>query len=298
MKNTKARISFLTIIGVILFSFGSCGSNSPQTTADDGGTNVFLDGAASFDLPAAVCGNGIIDVGETCDKAIAAGSFGACPTDCNDQAVCTKDTVVGSECNKTCLNEEILTCDTTQSDKCCPKNCSTTTDIDCGPYCGNAIVDPNEICDKAIAEGEPGACPKSCDDNNNCTEDKSTGAECTVACSHTPIATCSNQIRDRCCPAGCNMNIDLDCYDLCGNGVLDPGELCDTKILNGTGACPNSKTCTSPLDGCQSAKLLGSDCLTRCYYSPISKCSLLSDGCCPPQCSGINDPDCLPTPDR
>lgn len=275
----------------------SCGSNSPEATYDsaiiDSSVDNFLDGAANSDFTVAVCGNGTIEIGETCDKAITSGNFGACPIDCDDQAVCTKDTVVGSECNKTCKNEEILTCDKMLSDKCCPVGCNTATDIDCSPWCGNGALDLNETCDKAIADGQIGACPKNCDDNFACTEDKLTGAECTVACSHTVNNLCNNQIRDKCCPSNCVASNDLDCLDLCGNGQLDGNENCDPKIPEGVkGSCINF--CDDG-NGCTTDLQMGNInyCQAACRHTTITVCSTNYDGCCPNFiCAKASDPDC------
>src|SRR5215510_7087015 len=35
-------------------------------------------------------------------------------------------------------------------------------------YCGNGQLDEREACDVAIARGEPGACPESCDTKDGC----------------------------------------------------------------------------------------------------------------------------------
>ncbi len=42
------------------------------------------------------CGNGVVDAGENCDTAIAAGQAGACPTSCTAPDACTTSTLTGS----------------------------------------------------------------------------------------------------------------------------------------------------------------------------------------------------------
>ena len=37
--------------------------------------------------------------------------------------------------------------------------------------CGNGAIDDGETCDTAIAAGDEGACPASCDDGKECTTD-------------------------------------------------------------------------------------------------------------------------------
>jgi len=79
---------------------------------------------------------------------------------------------------------------------------------------------------------------------------------------------------------------------LCGDGVLDEGELCDTGIAAGQpGACPTE--CDSG-DPCISAVLLsGGTCLAHCEFSAITE-PRHGDGCCPPGANAANDDDCDP----
>ncbi len=74
--------------------------------------------------PTAVCGNGDIEPGETCD--------GNCPTSCVDNDVCTSDRVAGSAatCNVICENRAITSC--INGDGCCPPGCTSANDSDCG----------------------------------------------------------------------------------------------------------------------------------------------------------------------
>lgn len=77
----------------------------------------------------------------------------------------------------------------------------------------------------------------------------------------------------------------------CGNGLLDPGELCDPMITSGAGVCP--EICSSA-DACVQSSLVGeaSACDRRCVEEPVSTCSSASDGCCPALCSAEDDVDC------
>jgi cysteine-rich repeat protein len=44
---------------------------------------------------------------------------------------------------------------------------------------------------------------------------------------------------DGCCPSGCNATNDSDCAAVCGNGVVEPGEICDDgNTMNGDGCDP------------------------------------------------------------
>ncbi|MEZ4459851.1 MAG: hypothetical protein R3E66_09005 [bacterium] len=72
----------------------------------------------------------------------------------------------------------------------------------------------------------------------------------------------------------------------CGNGVLDPGEVCDPSIASGqAGACPAS--CSA--SGCEVATLSGNPlrCTARCIVEPVA-CAA-RDGCCPIGCDSAYD---------
>jgi hypothetical protein len=77
--------------------------------------------------------------------------------------------------------------------------------------------------------------------------------------------------------------------NVCGNGVLEYPETCDTKIESGNGVCPTScddgNACTT--DTLQEA----GTCTATCVNAPITTC-VNDDGCCPTGCSESNDNDC------
>jgi hypothetical protein len=86
---------------------------------------------AVADPDCAVCGNGFIEAGETCD--------GNCPINCDDGSPCSFDQQFGSEvdCNVVCTHDPIGVC--ADFDGCCPPGCSLANDSDCGGTCvGNA----------------------------------------------------------------------------------------------------------------------------------------------------------------
>jgi cysteine-rich repeat protein len=191
----------------------------------------------------ASCGNGVVDSGETCDTAIAAGMAGACPTEssCNDNQPCTHDSLANAgTCTAACQNTPIT--QAINGDGCCPPGATHATDSDCPASCGNGVVDSGETCDTAIAAGSPGACPTvaSCNDNMACTRDTLlSGGTCNAACSHTAITQPMNG--DGCCPPGANANNDNDCQPRCGNGVVESGEQCDDGNTTSGDGC--SATC-------------------------------------------------------
>jgi hypothetical protein len=264
---------------------------------DCGGAPCALDGGAAAASDAAAdavdpsCGNGRIDVGETCDTAIAAGAPGACPSaDCDDGIACTLDARVGADCTATCTHTEVLT--PTAGDKCCPAGATSTTDPDCSPTCGNGTVDVGELCDTGVAAGAPGACPAAdaCDDADPCTTDALISAgTCSAVCTHVLVTAQSGGVRDGCCPAGAWHAVDDDCPVTCGDGRLDPGELCDPGLpATASGGCP--VTCDDG-DPCTLDARAGADCQSTCTHAPITS-AVSGDGCCPTGATHRTDADC------
>jgi cysteine-rich repeat protein len=188
------------------------------------------DGCDSFldDDCAAECGNGAVELGETCDPP------GSCPTACADGDGCTDDVLEGSAANCTahCTYPAVVAC--RAGDGCCPAGCTAATDGDCSAECGDGEIQAGETCDP------PDTCPVSCDDGDPCTGDVMTGsaANCNVACSHPPVEACAGG--DGCCPDACHALNDDDCDPECGNGVVEPGEECDDGDIEDGDGCDSS----------------------------------------------------------
>jgi cysteine-rich repeat protein len=92
----------------------------------------------------------------------------------------------------------------------------TTTPRTIVPLCGNGSIGPAEECDNGA----------QCDEGTNC--------DITVPDSCADGSTCAPRDGD-----GCSSTCKLEHPELCGNGVIDPGETCDDGNTN-------------PLDGCSS----------------------------------------------
>ncbi len=83
-----------------------------------------------------ICGNGVLDKGESCDPGIAMGP-GRCKviTDCYDGNPCTVDALTGSGCNVRCVKGPLVA-DPDGTDGCCPPGMTRDQDADCKPLCG------------------------------------------------------------------------------------------------------------------------------------------------------------------
>jgi hypothetical protein len=243
----------------------------------------------------ATCGDGTIQPGEFCDRGVPAGKPGACPVaaDCPDSNPCTSDILLSANtCNAFCAHREILSF--ISGDGCCPTGATHSTDSDCPVVCGNGMVEKGETCDIGITPGLPGSCPAPCQVKGACIKEVTEGSGCTAVCR--PVTITEFVAGDGCCPAGGNRALDPDCKAVCGNGVFEPGEVCDKAIAPGAqGACPTA--CAPDPSGCMPRSLQGSlaDCTVHCVGTPITACSAAGDGCCPSGCSSANDPDCSST---
>ncbi|MBZ0121112.1 MAG: hypothetical protein K8H88_29220 [Sandaracinaceae bacterium] len=82
--------------------------------------------------------------------------------------------------------------------------------------------------------------------------------------------------------------------ELCGNGTLEMGELCDPMIAAGEpGACPEA--CDDGLAATIDILTGTAESCTRvCAFVSIPSCGT-ADGFCPPCCDSIRDVDCSPT---
>jgi cysteine-rich repeat protein len=214
----------------------------------------------------AVCDNGAIEEGETCDP------ISSCVQTCSSSNACLSAVLSGAadDCTSECELVPVTACD--DGDDCCPSGCTETSDDDCSADCGDGVIDraAGETCEAGSAT----PCPANCNDNDPCTRDLRTGsaANCNVVCTHTAIVL--PQDGDNCCPedVGANANNDDDCDPECGNGVREGSELCDG---NCPAACSDGMACTAD-------QLVGSagSCNARCSYPEITA-PMHGDGCCP-----------------
>jgi hypothetical protein len=228
----------------------------------------------------ASCNNGVVEPGETCEA--------SCPATCPSIDVCQPRELTGNvtECTAACINAAPITA-CTSDDGCCPIACTNTgedgSDLDCPltSLCHDGQLDPGEFCDDG--SGSPTPCPMSCTAVDACRPQVLSGSAvgCTARCIDDPITQIGPI--DGCCPSEGNAGNDLDCAAVCGNGVLEPGEKCESN-------CPTS---CMPLDACNPRTLNGSDCQRQCLVHPITEAGP-NDGCCPSGANANTDPNCSP----
>ncbi|WP_050432666.1 choice-of-anchor Q domain-containing protein [Chondromyces crocatus] len=92
---------------------------------------------------AAVCGDGVVEGGETCD--------GDCPATCPDDGdACTEEVLSGSPetCDVVCAAAPVTAC--VSGDGCCPAGCSAPEDLDC-VVCDVRVPDDHATIAEAIA---------------------------------------------------------------------------------------------------------------------------------------------------
>jgi hypothetical protein len=93
------------------------------------------------------CGDGVLQSFEDCDRGIAAGAVGSCPSACPADEPCRGFTFEGSAaaCTARCTPWSITAVG--PADGCCPAAGTAESDPDCVPVCGNGRVEPGEDCD-------------------------------------------------------------------------------------------------------------------------------------------------------
>ena len=198
------------------------------------------------------------------------------PPDAEPFMLCGNGIVEGTE-----------TCDDGNEDD--DDGCSST----CAAECGDGRVSGAELCDPAIPAGDRGACPTeaTCADDDACTIDVVSGTGCDVVCEFAEITAPADG--DGCCPTGADATDDSDCAAVCGNGVLESGEVCDTMIAAGNaGACP---TACDDGEDCTTDTLEGAGtCDAMCAATEITEAGP-DDGCCPDGANPTTDVDCSTT---
>jgi fibro-slime domain-containing protein len=206
-----------------------------------------------------ICGNGVLEGSEACDDGNTEGADG-CAADCSsvdEGFVCVRP---GKACLRRAvcgngLRERGEDCDDGDDPPAggdgCDELCQLEEGWDCPPMqacverlCGNGVRTPDEACDDGNSDAGDGCSPtcqveqgfrcnsngclaicgdglkradEECDDQN-----RMSGDGCSAGCRIEPFTTC-NQAE----PSVCSSSIS------CGNGIVEPGEICDPPGVNG-----------------------------------------------------------------
>lgn len=237
-----------------------------QVGAQDGCCPKGADSTSDSDCKP-VCGNNVLESGETCDP------VSSCPS-CMaaDKCLMVTSTGAADSCNLSCTYAVKSGC--MNGDGCCPNGCNSSNDNDCSSTCNNGTVDkPKETCET----GGANACPTSCDDGDPCTTDYITGraSTCNVTCTHVRITALKSG--DKCCPTGANANNDSDCVIKCGNGTREGSEECDDGNQVAGDGCKPDCTKESSMDQCL-AKLPMND-KPECAACNCTKCQAQTLAC-------------------
>lgn len=248
-----------------------------------------------------VCGNAVVDRGETCDPAALRG----CPmgqADCDASSDVASDPCrpalfvageAGNVCGNECALQERITTPT-PGDGCCPSGATIDVDSDCTQeqaVCGNSILEPDEECDTGARS------PAPCDAvETNCAALPASTCQrrvvvepdgpCSRACITEKVEQCEDG--DGCCPTACDSGSDSDCMEVptCGNGDLDPGETCDGDDCLTPCAPPAPDACVMEVPTGNPAM-----CTAECVDVSVN-CDDTDGICCASSCNARNDTDC------
>ncbi|KKR34708.1 MAG: hypothetical protein UT67_C0008G0002 [Candidatus Magasanikbacteria bacterium GW2011_GWA2_40_10] len=202
------------------------------------------------------CGNGSLELGETCDDGALNGKYNKCNITCTGKN--------SEKCGDAVLQSAYEVCDPNTSgvEKYSLTSKTDSCSWDCqnwGPYCGDAIVQTNhqEECDGSQAcsiDGNPGI--KVCTDNCKMSPSATSSANwvctaTTTVATVTAPGTCGDNVintSENCdrgatnngkactptygapcsyCSADCQNTIDVQPAQYCGNGVIESVEKCE-----------------------------------------------------------------------
>lgn len=233
-------------------------TSSPSTTVDPDSSSSSetseSDSDPSTSTGGPVCGDGVVDQGEDCDSddldgedCASQGFLGgelACASDCTfdidacTQATCGDDIIEGTEeCEGDDLNGSDCVMEGFDAGELACDACAFDTDACIMFSCGDNMQQDKELCDGADLAGE------------DCVSQGFPGGGTLL------------------CDANCGGFDDSQCLDVaCGNGVVEPGEVCDGADVGGAtcgdlGFTDGSITCA---DDCQSTSATG--CFTQTSF--------------------------------
>lgn len=165
-----------------------------------------------------------------------------------------------------------------------------------GTRCGDGLVTGTELCDTAIADDEPGACPSACPPLSECVMRALNGTGCRAEC---VVLQAQCEDGDGCCPGNCMTSNDDDCSAKCGDGIVQEAEqeTCEPEPSEQADAgasarCPED---CDDNDDCTMDVMSGSamNCNVECDHVAITALAA-GDSCCPDGANTLTDADCDP----
>ncbi len=262
----------------------------PVCLEDVGTTCILWDPTnACANPPLPFCGDGVIDIGETCDDGPANSDSipDACRTTCQPASCGDNIIDTGEVCDDGALNSDTA-----------PDACRTTCVL---PSCGDSVVDGGETCDDGPANSDTlaDACRTTClvascgddvlDTGEACDDGALNSDTLADACRTTClVASCGDDVLDTgeaCDNGALNSDIAPDAcrttcvVATCGDSVQDTGETCDDGALNSDSvpdACRTTCLVASCGDGimdtgegCDDGNVINGDgCSALCVLEP------------------------------
>eukprot|EP01098_Paradermamoeba_levis_P007256 TRINITY_DN2_c0_g2_i4.p1 TRINITY_DN2_c0_g2~~TRINITY_DN2_c0_g2_i4.p1 ORF type:complete len:786 (-),score=358.39 TRINITY_DN2_c0_g2_i4:388-2478(-) len=231
---------------------------------DSGNLSATVPNACRPNCTLPVCGDGVKDDGEQCDSGILNGNSTCtvtCTLLCGNGRV---DNATGEQCDNGAANSNAVpnacrtncrmpTCgDGVRDDgEDCDTGANTRQCQNCRVVCGNGILEAGEECDDGIYNSDtvPNACRTNCflwacgdgvfDALEECDDGKNNANKSDACRPWCSIPKCGDGIvdtgRGETCDDGNNLDGDgcsSSCQKECGNGRVDPGEVCDDGPRN------------------------------------------------------------------
>jgi len=240
-------------------------------------------GCPASGTPGPYCGDGVVDLGESCDDGNEVGCDG-CSIGCHLEG-CGNGI---AECGEECDDGNIANGDG------CSSDCMDEADL-----CGNGTVDYGEECDDGNSVAGDGCAPDcTVEPGPECGDGAMEGAEecddgntddcdgCSVICR---IEVCGNgtmECDEECDDAnttggdGCAADCTVEVIPECGDGSVEGGEECDDGNVTDCDGC--SATCVS--EGCGNGSV---ECAEECDDGNTTD----GDGCAA-DCTVEIPPDC------
>lgn len=192
-----------------------------------------------------------------------------------------------SQWGQGCKNIPDGICITCTADTACASDLecaqgSLCVNKECVQFCGNGRLDPGEVCDPTVPGSQAG-CSVSCllGQSQQCSRD----TECASGlCIKNVCLPCTNdsQCQSDVCRSGA-------CINLCGNGKVDPGEVCDSGLAGSSPDCTRdcllpAGTACSKTHECQTGLCGGGSCTSCTRNDQCAASNLCVSGNCVDVC--------------